>query len=233
MRKGWMLMAVFAAVIAIGFSAQSALAQGSVVGQVIDADDNPVEGAHVMIHQMGRGGHGNRGFSARTETNQRGVFEFPRVPEGNYMIAAGAEDLGRAHEEIEVVDDEATRVRLQLQEGRGGGRGGDDREVGVIVGHVQTPGGDPVAGAMIMLHPLNHQRGRHHGGMRTRSDREGNFVMMDIPAGEYIIMARVRGGAARARIEVIADQRNRVRLVLHRVGRGDDGGGGGRDLLRN
>ncbi len=222
MKKSWTLLVVFTAMLAFGFTAQNAAAVGSVVGQVVDADNNPVEDAQVMIQQLVRG---ERRFSTRTETNGRGVFEFPRVPAGNYMVAAGAEDLGRARERIEVVDDEVTRLRLQLEGRRGGG---DEREVGAIVGIVQTPNGDPVAGAVVTLWPAERRRGHQQRGLRIRSDREGRFVMLNIPAGRYVISAMIRGGVARERIEVVANQRNRVRLVLQRPerreGRGEGGG---------
>ena len=227
MKKSWILLVVFTAMFALSFTAQDAVAVGSVMGQVVDADNNPVEGAQVMIQQLVRG---ERRFEARTETNGRGVFEFPRVPAGNFIVAACAEDLGRARDRIEVVDDEVTRLRLQLEGRQGGDR---EREVGAIVGHVQTPNGDPIAGAMVTLWPIERQRGRQQRGLRTQSDREGNFVMLNVPAGRYVISAIIRGGVARQRIEVVANQRNPVRLVLQRPERrGGRGEGGDRDYRR-
>ena len=204
-------------ILALGFTVQDANAQGQVIGIVIDADGDPVAGAQVMLTQMVRG-RGERPFRAETQTDRRGLFEFNRVPAGNYMIAAGAEDLGRARVQIEVADREVTHVRLELQ-----GRNDDERGVGAVVGFVQTPDGEGVAGVRIILTPMRRGRVRP---MTTVSDRRGNFAFVEVPEGMYMVQAIVRGGYASARLEVVADQRNRVRLVLHR--RGGRGGGGER-----
>jgi len=94
---------------------------GSVVGQVVNADGEPVEGAivTVAVRVQVEGRRGVRRVGLRTRTNERGVFEFERVPAGNAVIRAVARRVGRAAERIEVVADEVTRVRLELQ-GRGG-----------------------------------------------------------------------------------------------------------------
>ena len=222
MKKNLMIFVAVAALVALGFVGNDAIAQGGVQGGVIDAEGNAVPGATVVLHQIGRE-RGQRPYRAQVETDRAGRFNFGRVPVGNYNIMAGAEDLGRARDEIVVRQGQITRVRLQLQ----GRRGGDEeRGVGAIVGIVQTPNGDPYAGAFITLQPMQRQRGERHRQLTTRSDREGRFYFVNIPEGRYIIQALVRGGMAVARIEVIADQRNRVRLVLRRVERGDQGGRG-------
>ena len=225
MKKNFLIIAVFAALMALGFNAPTAFAQGSVIGQVIDADNNPVEGAHVELQQIIHE-RGQRPFRAQAQTNERGIFEFPRVLAGDYVIHAGTRELGMAREEIEVVDDEVTRIRLQL-EGRRGGDDDEERGVGAVIGIVLTPDGDPFEGAAITMTPMQRQRGERVRPYRARSDENGQFVFLEVPEGMYIVQASVRGAGARARLEVVADQRNRVELVLQRIGRrGDDGEGG-------
>ena len=89
---------------------------GSVVGQVINADGDPVEGAVVMLVPEGRRGNRRnpRHRGIRVRTNEEGIFEFERVPVGNYVIMAAARGEGRARDQIEVLADQATRVRIQL-----------------------------------------------------------------------------------------------------------------------
>ncbi|MDP8239312.1 MAG: carboxypeptidase-like regulatory domain-containing protein [Candidatus Hatepunaea meridiana] len=219
MKKGWILIAVFAALLALGFNTQQALAQGSVIGQVIDADEDPVAGAIVTIG--GQGGRGERPFRATTETNERGVFEFERIPAGDYHISAMARGIGGARAEIEVIDREVTRVRLQIE-----GRNDDDddeREVGAIVGNVRTADGDPAAGAYVTVFSMQRERGQRHRHLSTRTDREGNFNFVNVPEGNYIIHVALRGeGMARARLEVVADQRNGIRLVLNEFNHNDE-----------
>ncbi len=219
MKKNLLILVAVAALVALGFVGNDAIAQGGVQGGVIDAEGNAVPGATVVLHQIGRE-RGQRPYRAQVETDRAGRFNFGRVPVGNYNIMAGAEDLGRACDEIVVRQGQITRVCLQLQ-----GRGGDDeRGVGAIVGIVLTPNGDPYTnGALIVLQPMQRQRGERHRQLTTRSDRDGRFYFVNIPEGRYIIQALVRGGMAVARIEVIADRRNQVRLVLQRVERGERG----------
>ena len=221
MKQRTILLTILVAFIALGFSVQDGNAQGQVIGQVIDARGNPIGGVNVAIQQMM--GHGDRGYSAQTETNRDGEFEFNRVPAGNYAVMARC-DAGMARAEVEVHNDQIVEVILQLE---GDGRGGDDeRGVGAVVGIVQTPDGDPVGGAAITLQPMNCRNDRRERILRTESDRRGMFYFVDVPVGNYIVTATVRGGIAHARLEVVADQRNRVRLVLQRIERGDRGGRG-------
>lgn len=217
MREKTILLTILVAFIALGFSVQDVYAQGQIVGQVIDARGNPVGGVNVAIQQIVRG---DRPYTARAETDRGGLFEFNRVPAGNYVIMARC-DAGCARAEVEVQNDQVVRIRLQLE-----GRGDDDRAVGAVVGIVETPNGDPYAGAIVTLQPLNRERGRRGRMLRTESDRRGMFNFVDIPEGYYLVTALVRGGIAHARLEVVADQRNRVRLVLRRVVRGDRDGRG-------
>ena len=217
MREKTILLTILVTFIALGFSGQDAYAQGQIIGQVIDARGNPVGGVNVAIQQMVRG---DRPYTAQAETDRGGLFEFNRVPAGNYNVMARC-DAGCARAEVEVQDRQVVRIRLQLEV-----RGGDERAVGAVVGIVQTPNGDPFGGAVVTLQPLNRERGRHGRMLRTESDRRGMFNFVDIPEGYYLVTALVRGGIAQARLEVVADQRNRVRLVLQRVERGDRGGRG-------
>lgn len=97
---------------------------GSIVGQVIDADGAPVEGAVVRVAALVEGRRGARRVAVRAVTNARGMFEFARVPAGNVLVAAGARGAGVARARAEVVADEALRLRLQLEAPDDGGRGG-------------------------------------------------------------------------------------------------------------
>ncbi len=85
---------------------------GSVVGQITNADGEPVAGAFVGLRSAERG---RRGRGIRTRTNEEGMFAFEAVPAGNYRIMAGARGVGRARGEVEVAAGEESEVNLQLQ----------------------------------------------------------------------------------------------------------------------
>lgn len=214
MRNKLLLMLLVSAIFALGFG-QNVVA-GTVAGQVVDADGDPVVRATVSIMQQvdHRGAH-----NARAVTNERGVFEFADVPAGNYVIAAVRGDAG-VRDQFSIREDGAVRIRLQFA-GDGGGRGGDDdrgdREIGAVIATVYTPNRNLVPGAVVYLRPL--ERGLR--AVRGHTDRQGQVVFPRVLAGRYAAYALVRGGRGIARLEVTADQRNQVRLVLERFQRDD------------
>ena len=211
------ILGLLAAVLAMGFAAGDALANGAITGSVIDADGEPVAGAIVSI--MGQAHQrGERPFRVRLETNENGTFGVRDVPAGRYGITAGAREVGMARVRAAVQDGEVTEVELQLQ-GRGGRGGGDDEErpePGSVVGQVVNADGEPVAGAIVALVSLerrNH-RGRHRG-MRTRTAEDGTYSFENAPAGNYRAMAWARGvGRARTDLEVVAGEETEVDLTL-------------------
>jgi len=99
---------------------------GSVAGRVLNADGEPIANAVVTIAVPRVDRRGMRARGIRTRTNERGVFEFERVPAGNAGIMAVARGYNRAAQRIEVVADEGIRVQLELtaRDDRGGGDDG-------------------------------------------------------------------------------------------------------------
>ena len=63
------ILGLLAAVLALGFGANDALANGAITGAVIDADGEPVAGAIVSIKGQARR-RGERPFRVRLETNE-------------------------------------------------------------------------------------------------------------------------------------------------------------------
>lgn len=221
MKAGLFLLTVMTALIAFGFSGQNAYAQGAIQGTVFDADGESVGGAVVAIHQMIRE-RGVRPYRDRVETDEDGEFAFNRIPAGNYVVMAGAREMGVARTRAVVNDGEITRVRLQLQ-----GRREDQRGRGVIVGTVVDADGAAVPDARVILMRGDRQPGRHARRVNTVTDRQGAFVFENIPEGNYRVAAMTREARGVADVEVVADQRNRVEIVLEGRGGGDDGGGRG------
>ena len=197
-----------------GRAGEGDAAVGAVTGTVTDTDGNPVAGARVMLVQDRN--RMRRPYMARTESDENGNFGFRQVPVGEYTIAAMTREMGADREQIEVRENEVTEVALQLQ-----GRGGE--EIGVVSGRVIDLDENPVEGVRIMLIPADMGRRGGRGGhmLATLSDQNGGFRFEEVPAGVYVIAAKLRGvGMDQAEVEVVADQEVEVLLQLHL--RGDD-----------
>jgi len=218
MKKVFGIVAIVAALLALGFSAQPASAVGSIVGSVIDADNAPVAGAMVMVQGVAHR-RGQRPFMARAESGEDGSFAFADVPDGDYVVGAMSRELGGARAQVNVAGAEAN-VTLQLQGHRPGGGGDDEEDVpmGSLTGVVRDAEGNPVEGARVMLSPARLVA-RH--GMRqarriaTETDANGAFTVAELPAGVWVVMAMKRDvGAGRGRVEVEADAEANVEITL-------------------
>ena len=90
-------------------------------GAITDIDGNPISEATVTICRQNMERRGMRERGLRVISDEDGLFTFEEVPAGNIMIQAVARGYMRAVQRIEIVADEATRVRIELSERRGGG----------------------------------------------------------------------------------------------------------------
>jgi len=211
MKKAFGLLAVVAALLALGLTAQPASAVGVIGGVVIDADEAPVAGAMVMVQGVAHR-RGQRPFMARAESGEDGTFRFEEVPAGTYVVGAMSRELGGARAEAVLEDGGAVRVRLQLQGHRGGGNGGGDENVqlGSLIGTVHDAEGNAVEGARVMISParlVERGRGRQARHLTVQTDANGAFSFPEVPAGNWVLMVTKRDvGAARGRVEIAADQ---------------------------
>ena len=102
---------VFSLALAVGsLAAPSPAGLGTVGGQVLDSQGNPVPDARVTL-QDSDGGH-----LQTTETNTQGHFWFPSLPEGQYSVRAS--DRGRISEwrqNVWVSPGRQTDVTLKLR----------------------------------------------------------------------------------------------------------------------
>ena len=221
MKKGTILITALIAIFAFGFSGINvAHAEGIVAGVVLDADGEAVAGAHVTLHGMIHE-RGVRPYREMMETNDEGLFGFEEVPAGRYLVQAGAPDLGRDSETIEVNDNEQTNVELRLQ----GHREREEVETGSVVGTVIDADGNAVEGAQVVIMQMARGRqGRNIRNLRTLTDANGAFSFDAVPVGNISVAAAARDlGRDVEQIEVVADQETEVELQLQ--GREDRGGG--------
>ena len=111
-------------IIAFLFLVFTAYAQmtGSVSGTVTDSIGNPLENAHVVLHDDGHGGHGHGMGHYYTWTNEFGAFSIDEVEVGEYEARAMLSGYGYDEENIEVVVNQNTVVDFVL--GYSGGHQG-------------------------------------------------------------------------------------------------------------
>lgn len=141
------------------------------------------------------------GMGARTD--ESGGFQIEHVPEGHYVISARAAGMPASHlRDVAVL--EGSQVDAGVLELRAGGS---------VAGTVTGPDGRPRAGAKVHLEgPDLH--------LATNSDGNGDFVLTDVPAGQYGVSASPSslGEAllwqARDEVTVRAGERAQVKLVL-------------------
>jgi len=211
MKKVFGIVAILAAVLALGFTAQQVQAQVTVHGVVSDADGAPVAGALVAITGMGHE-RGQRPFMGRAQTGDDGAYSFANVPDGRYLVTAMTRALGGARGQADVAGADV-ELNLTVQGrggngggGNGGGNGGGEVVVGGMTGHVIDVDGAAVAEARVVVSPVRLANRRGHMRMprlNTQTDADGNYAFAELPVGNWVVMVMKRGvGAGRARVEV-------------------------------
>ena len=211
MRGKWILIGILTIVLAFSLGTLQSTYAATVSGVVVDADEEAVAGARVMLMgEWERGNWGERPFNGRAETGENGEFSFEDVPDGNYRTMVMTFELGMAHGEL-AVEGDVDGLVIQLP-GRQGG--GEDDEGNLTVTLVDVDG-EPVADAYVSL----RMAGRWGRGNRGNTNEEGVATFEGVAAGEYRVFAMARGaGYAHGEIEVIADQDNEIELQLEGMG---------------
>ncbi len=219
MKRSILLIVVLAAFVAIGFTSQNAYAQGAITGVVYDADGNVVAGAMVNIIAEDRV-RGERPFRAQYETGENGVFGWREVPQGAYILRAGAREVGMTTMRVGVRDGHVVRLEVVIARAD---RERPEIEYGSLLGQVVDADGNPVANAVVTVGMIreneNGRRNVRRIPLRVVTNERGLFEMEEVPAGNVVVRAIARElGRGRAVVEVIADEDVRVRVEL--AGRG-------------
>jgi|GEM_PF-1060622 len=105
---------------------------GSLIGTVVDADGNAVEGAKVMIMKTDANRRHMRNFrNLAVKTDAEGKFTFEKLPVGIYVIGAAMPEVGAVRGRVEIVENEQAEIALKLAQCKrgegGGGHGGGGR----------------------------------------------------------------------------------------------------------
>ncbi len=179
---------------------------GTARGVVVTPEDEPVEGANVRGQAAGPSvGRGSSYFARqKTTTDEKGEFVFEKVPAGEYLLTASAEDYAQSK-----------RVRVKVTEGE------ETEEIKIVLrsshfieGNVIEEDGKPVSGANVWAAPARRRVERPIRGRAASaiSDADGNFRLTGLVAGKYIVGAYMKGMQG-ARKTVEADTSG-VQIVL-------------------
>jgi len=110
------------------------------------------------------------------------------------------------------------------------------KDTGTVSGTVTDADGKPVADAEVgIFHPMKHAKKAEEKAAKgdkpipvvpqVKSDDKGAFTISDVPTGDYMIRAFLKGeGQARENVTVAAGETAKVELKLHK---GHNAGGTG------
>ena len=159
-------------------------APGLIRGRVLDLLSEPVAGIQVYLHlrsETSRQGSGAP-ILARALSDERGVFELPRLELGNYSLRAVGEGWAQALLAVRLTAERPKRpgVILRMQRGY-------DME-GVVV----DPSGKPVADAWVLARGSQESRSVDLF-QEVRSDAEGHFAFQSLPGGRMHVLAWAEG----------------------------------------
>jgi hypothetical protein len=181
-------------------------AVGGLVGMVTDAATaEPIRRAVVtawpmIVNALDDASIVSSGFAVhpyRTVTDDRGNYEFKRLPVGPYRVTVRARGYEPASAHTLIRDRVTTMLDFALQ---------PEPEPGAVVGSVYqaiegvTPEGYPISGALVTLIPwdltaandvatgLRHAEQDPAGQIfRTRTNGRGWYEFPEVPAGQYLI----------------------------------------------
>ena len=177
---------------------------GTVIGSVVDAKGQPVDGATLFAQTEETGENRGHGFATADEGGGR--FTLRDLRSGRYVIQARAPKHGEAAAQAVVGAGRTTDVgAVRLRPG------------GTVRGTVVDAAGEPVAGASVRV-----ETGTPRAlDSIAQTDGRGAFEIAGVPPGQFHVAARhpaFAPGRAPAEIESETDTVD-VRVVLPRGGR--------------
>ncbi len=178
--------------------------RGMLIGVVYDRFGATPSGATVQV----RTPQGQ--LVAETKTNSFGLFHFPPLPPGTYTVAAamtveGALEVGQV-DQVVVQAGQRTNVSLVVF---------PIDLLGTVEGIVKAPNNQPVPEAQVALLYYAADLDFVLTSRRTLTDRQGRFVLENVPAAKQVLFVRKQGYQA-VQIEAMVQvgERTVVEVVL-------------------
>lgn len=165
---------------------------GSIKGIVVDGTGAPVAEAMVKLVNTPLG----------TKTNANGLFGFPKVKPGTYVVAAFKMGVGEGKAEAIVEAGKVTEVKIVLT-------APPPPATGSVKGVVVDAAGAPVAQAFVKVGPPGP------GGLTTKTNDNGEFVFEKVKVGKNVVFAEKMGvGKGFAEILVEEGKTTEVKIAL-------------------
>lgn len=164
-------------------STTSSAVTGSITGQITDTSGTPLANATVTL--QGVSGRHHSHFRATTDAS--GNYILRNVRAGDYVIRATDRGyLPNASAAFTVAAGDNTAPSVQLTA----------LVYGSLTGQVTDASGNPLANAGVMLRPagISADAARYEGPVLFAvTDAQGNYTLSNVPAGDYVVLARLRG----------------------------------------
>jgi len=175
---------------------------GSLAGRVTDTGENPVPAVKVLIFN-------GQGFFLVKRTDSNGVYEFPRVPVGEYRLLGFKRGYRTHVGEVAIHPDELTRYDFVMH----------GFPVGRVIGTVSDDEGRRLPRTHVFLLYRENEGDRPPPSFHTMTNERGEYAFFEVPAGMADMLA-FKSGYAPADAEVSVPPAGQVvqHFVLHPVG---------------
>ncbi|WP_342045359.1 carboxypeptidase regulatory-like domain-containing protein, partial [Bacillus sp. OTU530] len=168
---------------------------GSIAGQVIDQNENPINGVTIIVRK------GDGSFVTSVLTSPFGNYVVDGLAPGSYTVIANKDNFSTESVGVIVISDQTTAANLTLTS-----------VVGDVSGRVVDLNGNPVTGNNIQVKLLDSS------GLVLRSfvaESDGTFSVLGLSAGRYFINISAQDFSANTvPVDVIAGTISSVTIPL-------------------
>lgn len=162
---------------------------GSLSGNVMDSQSNPISGAQIMLVSSSSSGvgsdsgdSGSPGTIYKATSNSSGNFAFTSLPAGSYVLIVVDQGVGFSQSNVTITRQQTATTQVTIQTSSPTITNG-----GTVSGAIVDTNTDPVANCSVGL--VNTATGQVFGG---HCDGSGNYTIV-APAGTYTLMAGLHG----------------------------------------
>lgn len=175
---------------------------GALAGRVTNEEENPIPGVRVLIFN-------DDGFFLVKHTNENGVYEFPRVPVGEYRLLGFKRGYRTHVGQVAIHADELTAYDFVMH----------GFPVGRVIGVVGDEEGRALPRVHVFLLYREGEGDRPPLSFHTMTNEHGEYAFYEVPAGVADMLA-FKAGYEPEDAEVTVPPQGQVvqNFVLHQIG---------------